>query len=100
VCVLIITVFGVAGVQAYVAQEGLRVAELERQVHKEEERLTLLRAKQAQLAAPSRIADEAAKLGLVTDANPTYLRGHFPEPSSQTSGDLRAARTLLKRSRP
>lgn len=99
VLLLIVTVFCVAGVQAYVAQEGLRIAELERQVRKEEERLTLLRAKQAQLAAPSRIADEAAKLGMVTDENPTYLRGDAPERSTGSESGLRAAASLLKRSR-
>lgn len=96
VLVFVFTVFAVAGLQAYLGQEGLRVAELERRVAEAEERVTLLRAKQAQLSAPGRIAEEAGELGLEPDPNPTFLQapvGH-PTPEETTDDDLRAHKAL------
>jgi hypothetical protein len=66
-------------------QDGLRAATLEREVQKETERLSLLRARVAQLSTPRRIADEAARLGLVADADPSFLHvdGAKTEPSTE-----------------
>ncbi len=71
----VITVFGVTGMHASMGQDGLRAAILEKQVQKETERLSLLRAQVAQLSTPKRIAEEAASLGLVADPDPSFLRG-------------------------
>lgn len=72
VCV-VLTVFGVTALQAAMGQNGLKAAKLERQVQDETERATLLRARVAQLSNPGRVADEAAKLGLVGNADPKHL---------------------------
>lgn len=72
VCV-VLTVFGVAALHATMTQDGLKAAKLERQVAEETERLTLLRARAAQLSNAGRIADEAAKLGLVGDPDARFL---------------------------
>ena len=82
VILLVLTVFCVAALQAYAAQVGFHVASLERQVRQAEEQTTLLQAKEAQLATPSRIADEANHLGLVGDPNPTFLRAPAAVPSN------------------
>jgi hypothetical protein len=74
VFLVVLTVFGVAAIQAWVGQDGLHVASLEREVAHEQERLTLLRAQLAQLSTPERIRAEADRLGLVADPDPTYLR--------------------------
>jgi hypothetical protein len=101
VVLLVLTVFVVASLQAYLAQEGLRVASLERSVRITEEQTTLLQARQAQLAAPSRIADEAAKLGLVGDASPTFLRApDGPGGDTATPARLDALHKLLAPDHP
>ena len=84
VILLVLTVFCVAALQAYAAQVGFRVASLERQVRQAEEQTTLLQAQEAQLATPSRIADEANRLGLVGDPSPTFLRS----PAAVPGGDV------------
>lgn len=81
VCV-VLTVFGVAALQAAMGQNGLKVAKLEREVEEESERATLLRARVAQLSNPGRVADEAAKLGLVGNADPTHLRVESEHPEA------------------
>ena len=78
VILVVLAVFGVAALQAWVGQDGLRAAELERDVQREYERLTLLRAQVAQLSSPQRLREEAAKLGLVPAANPVTLRVTVP----------------------
>jgi hypothetical protein len=55
------------------SQDGIKAAKLEREVAEESERLTLLRARVAQLSNAGRIADEAAKLGLVGDPDARFL---------------------------
>jgi cell division protein FtsL len=85
VILLVLTVFCVAALQAYAAQVGFHVASLERQVQQAEQQTTLLQAQKAQLANPSRIADEANRLGLVADPSPTFLRA----PSAVPGGDVR-----------
>jgi len=74
VLMLVLTVFCVAAMQAYAAQVGFRVASVERQVRQRQEETTLLQARDAQLSSPERLADTAAKFGLVTDPSPTFLR--------------------------
>jgi hypothetical protein len=81
VCV-VLTVFGVTALQAAMGQNGLKAAKLEREVQEETERATLLRAKVAQLSNPGRVADEAAKLGLVGSADPTHLRVETEHPEA------------------
>ena len=81
VCV-VLTVFGVTALQAAMGQNGLKVAKLEREVEEESERATLLRARVAQLSNPGRVADEAAKLGLVGNADPTHLRVETEHPEA------------------
>jgi hypothetical protein len=70
----VFTVFSVTAVHAYMSQDGVKAANLERDVREETERLQLLRAKKAQLASASRIANEAEKLGLVGDPDARFLR--------------------------
>jgi hypothetical protein len=71
---VVLTVFGVTAAHAYMSQDGVRAANLEREVAEETERLTLLRARVAQLSNAGRLADEAAKLGLVGDPDARFLR--------------------------
>lgn len=100
VVLMVVTVFAVAALQAFVGQEGMRVSELERQVRRAEERLTLLRARQAQLTEPARLTDEAARLGMVTDAHPTFLRDRAPDPEPDPRREAQASRRLLTPGRP
>jgi cell division protein FtsL len=74
VVLVVLSVFGVAVLQAWVGQDGLKAASLERDVQHEQERLTLLRAQVAQFSSPRRLRDEANKLGLVTPTGPVYLK--------------------------
>lgn len=69
-----LTVFAVAVLQAWMGQEGLKAADLERKVSHQTEQVTLLRAKVAQLETPQRILDEARRLGLQPDADPAFVR--------------------------
>lgn len=73
VAAVVLTVFGVTALHATMSQDGIKAAKLEREVTDETERLTLLRARVAQLSNAGRIADEAAKLGLVGDPNARFL---------------------------
>ena len=73
VCV-VLTVFGVTALQATMGQNGLKAAKLEKQVQEEQERNTLLRARVAQLSNPGRVADEAAKLGLVGHGDVDHVK--------------------------
>jgi hypothetical protein len=101
VVLLVLTVFAVASLQAYLAQEGLRVASLEKTVRLQEEQTTLLQARQAQLANPGRIADEASKLGLVGDPQPTFLRApDAPKDDTASPAHLDALHKLLAPSSP
>jgi hypothetical protein len=74
VIAVVLTVFSVTALHATMSQDGIRAAQLEREVTDETERLTLLRARAAQLSNAGRIADEAAKLGLVGDPDARYLQ--------------------------
>lgn len=74
VVLVVLSVFGVAVLQAWVGQDGLKAATLERDVQREQERLTLLRAQVAQLSSARRLRDEANKLGLVPPSDPVYLK--------------------------
>jgi hypothetical protein len=66
-------------------ERGLRRASLEGQVQVETERLTLLRARVAQLSSSQRIAEEAAALGMVPMNNPEHLVAPMPSPSPAPS---------------
>jgi cell division protein FtsL len=83
----VLTVFGVTALQAAMGQNGLKAARLEREVQTETERQTLLRARVAQLSNPGRVADEAAKLGLV--GNPDV--GHVKVPTEHPDAFRKAA---------
>lgn len=100
VLALVAIVFAVTVLQAIVGQQGLRIAELEREVRRAEERMTLLRARQAQLTEPARVAEEAVRIGLVSDADPTFLRAPAPEPTPDPSSEAQASRRLLHRKAP
>lgn len=84
VVLVVLAVFGVAALQAWVGQDGLRAAELERDVQREYERLTLLRAQVAQLSSPQRLREESAKLGLVPATDPAYLRVTVPHGTGES----------------
>ena len=86
VCV-VLTVFGVTALEAWMSQDGLRTAVVERQVTAETERLELLRARVAQLETPGRIADEADKAGLVADPSPGYLKVPLDPPDAGPQPD-------------
>lgn len=94
VAVLVLTLFAVVGLQAFLGQEGMRVTELERNVRKAEERLTLLRARRAQLGTSARLADEADKFGLVSDPDPTYLRAPADDSQASALSEVQAAHRL------
>lgn len=81
VLLVVLTVFGVAALQAWVGQDGLNAARLEREVQNEQERLTLLRAQVAQLGSPKRLREEARKLGLVPAPEPQFLKVQVPASS-------------------
>jgi hypothetical protein len=68
------TVFSVTALHATMSQDGIKAAKLEREVTEESERLTLLRARVAQLSNAGRVADEAAKLGLVGDPDARFIK--------------------------
>lgn len=87
VVLIVAAVFGVAALQAWVGQDGLRAAALEREVQQEQERLTLLRAQVAQLSSPHRLREEAAKMGLVPASDPVFLQVELP---AEPSGSLGA----------
>jgi len=71
---VVLTVFGVTATHAVMSQDGVRAANLEREVQEETERLTLQRARVAQLSNAGRLAEEAVKLGLVGDPDARFLR--------------------------
>jgi hypothetical protein len=71
-------VFGVTAMHATMSQDGLKAAKLEGEVADETERLTLLRARVAQLSNPARVADEADKRGLVGDPDSMFLEVPLP----------------------
>lgn len=71
--VVLLAVFGVAALQAYVGQEGLRVARLERELREAEERFALLRQELAERSSPDRLSEAASELGLVPAGEPTFL---------------------------
>jgi hypothetical protein len=81
VILVILSVFGVAALQAWVGQDGLRAAALEREVQREQERLVLLRARVAQLASPQRLREEAQKLGMVAPTDPVFLKAPMSPPA-------------------
>ncbi len=78
VVAVVMTVFGVTAMHATMSQDGLKAAKLEREVADETERLTLLRARVAQLSNPARVADEADKRGLVGDPDSMFLEVPLP----------------------
>jgi hypothetical protein len=79
VAAVVLTVFGVAALHATMSQDGLKAAKLEREVADETERLTLLRARVAQLSNPARVADQADKFGLVGTPELTFLKVPLPD---------------------
>lgn len=81
--VLVLGVFAVTALQAYLAQEGFRAARLEKQVRKAQEDYVLLRRQVAQLSSPGRLAESAAKLGMTDPADPVFLQA----PSAGTGPD-------------
>jgi hypothetical protein len=87
VVLIVLAVFGVAALQAWVGQDGLHAAALEREVQHEQERLTLLRAQVAQLSSPQRLREEANKLGLVAPADPMFLKAPVTSLSKELSPD-------------
>jgi cell division protein FtsL len=88
VVAVVLTVFSVTALHATMSQDGIKAAKLEREVSEETERLTLLRARVAQLSNAARIADEAAKLGLVGDPDARFIK--VPLDPSQRLGPAAA----------
>jgi cell division protein FtsL len=95
VVLVVLSVFGVSVLQAWVGEDGLKAASLERDVQREQERLTLLRARVAQLSAARRLRDEANKMGLVAPVDPVYLKAPV---RAQQSGPLLRADAFAPRS--
>jgi hypothetical protein len=95
--ILVLAVFAVAGLQAYLAQEGFHAAKLERDLRHEEERFSLLRAEAARLSSPSRLAEEAHRLGMTEPADPIFLRapGAVPERAEDDMHTPYTAKRLL-----
>lgn len=94
--VLVLAVFAVAALQAYVGQEGLRLARLEREVQQAEERYALLRARVSEVSSPDRVEQQAAELGLVP-ADPVFVPAPegVDEPGSDDGADGYASKRLL-----
>ncbi|HYZ92644.1 MAG TPA: hypothetical protein VFA34_09665 [Actinomycetota bacterium] len=87
VVLIVLAVFGVAALQAWVGQDGLHAAAVEREVQHEQERLTLLRAQVAQLSSPKRLREEANKLGLVAPSEPVFLKAPVDPVSVELTPD-------------
>ena len=86
VVAVVLTVFGVTSLHATMSQDGLKAAKLEREVSDEVERLTLLRARVAQLSNPARVADQADKMGLVGSPELTFLKVPMRDGSLDRTG--------------
>ena len=82
VVLAVMTVFGVAAIQAIVGQDGLKAAKLERAVADAQEKNTLLHAHVAQLSNPNRVADEATKIGLVGAGDPVHITVETDDPAA------------------
>jgi len=82
--VVVLAVFAVAGLQAYLGQEGFRADRLERRLAEAEEHQDLLRARLAELSSPARIESAAAALGMVPAPQPVFL----PAPDGMPEGSL------------
>lgn len=72
--VLLLAVFAVAAVEAYVSQEGFRAARLERTLHAAEQDQELLRARVAELTSSARVREAAEKLGMHPAPDPITIR--------------------------
>jgi hypothetical protein len=95
--VLVVAIFAVAGLQAYLAQEGFRAARLERELRTQEERFALLRAEVAQLSSPGRLERAARERGLTEPANPVFLKAavDVPEQDLEQAPTPYTAKRLL-----
>lgn len=93
--VLILAVFAVGGLQAYLGQEGYKMSRVETQLKQAEQDYVLLRAEVATLSSPDRILKSAAELGLSPAAEPAFLPtpAGLPEPS-KSNGTYEAKRLL------
>ena len=85
--VLVLAVFAVAGLQAYLGQEGFRMSNLEMELKQAEERYVLLRAEIAELSSPSSLERAASEIGMTTDPDPVFL----PEPQGLPQPEAHAA---------
>lgn len=94
--VLVLAIFAVAALQAYVGQEGLRLARLEREVQQAEERYALLRARLSEVSSPDQVEGRAVELGLVP-AEPVFVPAPdgIEEPRSAEGADGYASKRLL-----
>lgn len=86
--VLVAAVFAVAGLQAYLAQEGFRAAELQRDVERAEEEFSLLRGRVAELSSPARLEESARRLGLTEATDPVFLAAPGPVPDPEARSRL------------
>lgn len=93
--VLILAVFGVAAIEAYLSQEGFRAAKLENALRKADEQHELLRAEVARLSSPSRVQEQAAKAGMQAPPDPVFLR--VPVRSDGAASPLQAVPQIPKR---
>jgi hypothetical protein len=91
---ILVGVFAVAALQAYLGQEGFRAARIERQLEEAEERYALLRAQVAELSSPSVLEGRAAEAGMVPAPAPVYLpaQGSMPEISGEGPADYASKR--------
>jgi len=85
--VLVLAVFAVAALQAYLGQEGYRMSRIESELKVAEERYVLLRAQLAELSSPSSLERAAAEMGMTSDADPVFL----PAPTDLPDPEVRAA---------
>lgn len=85
--VLIAAIFAIAGLQAYLSQEGFRAAKLEKTLRAEQERMAILRARLAEMSSPARLAESARALGMTEPSNPIFL----PAPAEVGEGDVTRA---------
>ena len=85
--VLVLAVFAVAALQAYLGQEGFRMSQLESDLKQAEEQYVLLRAELAELSSPSSLEAAAGELGMTADAEPVFLPAptDLPEPKARAA---------------
>lgn len=84
VLIIVLTLFAVAALQAYLGEQGFRIGRLERASKAADERHQLLRSEVAELSSPERLDAASEHLGLEPAERPIFLQA--PRPDLVTAG--------------